>query len=72
VGEGEVTEDPLRTFGGVGVVHVKNFQKLLRYICDKGFEHHAAINLSQVAWSVNEAFSKYLGWDVYYHNAEEA
>jgi L-fucose isomerase-like protein len=56
----------------VGVVHVKNFQKLLRYICDKGFEHHAAINLSQVAWSVNEAFSKYLGWDVYYHNAEEA
>ncbi|MGC8878315.1 MAG: L-fucose/L-arabinose isomerase family protein [Anaerolineae bacterium] len=72
VGEGEVTEDPLRTFGGVGVVHVKNFQKLLRYICDNGFEHHAAVNLSQVAWSVNEAFSKYLGWDVYYHNAEEA
>ena len=72
VGEGEVTEDPLRTFGGVGVVHVKNFQKLLHYICDNGFEHHAAINLSQVAWSVNEALSKYLGWDVYYHNAEEA
>ncbi|PWH19317.1 MAG: fucose isomerase [Ardenticatenia bacterium] len=72
VGEGEVTEDPLRTFGGVGVVRVKNFQKLLRYICDNGFEHHAAVNLSQVAWSVNEAFSKYLGWDVYYHNAEEA
>ncbi|MGQ9501548.1 MAG: L-fucose/L-arabinose isomerase family protein [Anaerolineae bacterium] len=72
VGEGEVTEDPLRTFGGVGVVHVKNFQKLLRYICDNGFEHHAAINLSQVAWSVYEAFSKYLGWHVYYHNAEEA
>ncbi len=72
VGEGEVTKDPLRTFGGVGVVHVKNFQKLLRYICDNGFEHHTAINLSQVAWSVNEAFSKYLGWEVYYHNAEEA
>jgi L-fucose isomerase-like protein len=72
VGEGEVTEDPLRTFGGVGVVHINQFQKLLHHICELGFEHHAAINLSQVAWSVNEAFSKYLGWDVYYHNAEVA
>ena len=68
VGEGEVTEDPLRTFGGVGVVHIKDFQKLLRHICEHGFEHHAAVNLSQVASAVNEAFSKYLGWDVYYHN----
>lgn len=70
VGEGEVTEDPLRTFGGVGVVHINEFQKLLRHICDMGFEHHAAVNLSRVAWSVNEAFGKYLGWNVYYHNAE--
>mgnify|MGYP000574966097 FL=1 len=72
VGEGEVTEDPLRTFGGVGVVHINQFQKLLHHICELGFEHHAAINLSRVAWSVNEAFSKYLGWDVYYHNPEVA
>jgi len=35
-------------------------QKLLRYICENGFEHHTAINLSQCAASVNEAFSKYL------------
>ena len=71
VGEGEVTEDPLRTFGGVGVVHIKDFQKLLRHICEHGFEHHAAVNLSQVASAVNEAFSKYLGWDVYYHNERD-
>jgi L-fucose isomerase-like protein len=72
VGEGELTEDPLRTFGGVGVAHIQNFQKLLRYICEHGFEHHAAVNLSQVAGVLNEAFTRYLGWDVYHHNAETA
>jgi hypothetical protein len=32
-----------------------------------GFEHHVAVNQSQVAAAVNEALSKYLGWDVYHH-----
>lgn len=67
VGEGELTNDPLKTFGGYGVVRVPNLQGLLRYICENGFEHHTAINLSQTAPAVNEALSKYLGWDVYYH-----
>jgi L-fucose isomerase-like protein len=70
VGEGELTKDPLVTFGGVGVVEVPKFQKLLHYICDNGFEHHTAINLSQVADAVHEALSKYLGWDVYYHGQD--
>jgi len=69
LGEGELTNDPLKTFGGFGVVRVPNLQKLLRYICENGFEHHVAINLSQTASAVNEALGKYLGWDVYYHNA---
>jgi L-fucose isomerase-like protein len=69
LGEGELTKDPLDTFGGVGVVHVPNLQGLLRYICENGFEHHVAINLSQTASAVNEAFTKYMGWDVYYHTA---
>jgi len=69
LGEGELTKDPLNTFGGVGVVHVPNLQGLLRYICENGFEHHVAINLSQTASAVNEAFTKYMGWDVYYHTA---
>ena len=69
LGEGELTNDPLSTFGGFGVVRVPNLQKLLRYICENGFEHHVAINLSQVAPAVNEALNKYLGWDVYYHTA---
>lgn len=69
LGEGELTNDPLKTFGGFGVVRVPNLQKLLRYICENGFEHHVAISLSQVASAVNEALTKYMGWDVYYHNA---
>ena len=45
LGEGELTDDPLSTFGGVGVVEIPNLQKLLRYICENGFEHHVAVNL---------------------------
>jgi L-fucose isomerase-like protein len=67
VGEGELTDDPLKTFGGYGVVRVPKLQGLLQYICENGFEHHTAINLSQTAAAVDEALSKYLGWDVYYH-----
>jgi len=67
LGEGQLTNDPLKTFGGFGIVQIPNLQKLLAYICSKGFEHHVAINLSQVADAVNEALSKYMGWDVYYH-----
>ena len=64
VGEGELTNDPLKTFGGYGVVQIPNFQKLLAYICENGFEHHVAINLSQVRrLRSNEALSKYLGWE---------
>jgi len=67
VGEGELTDDPLETFGGYGVVHIPNLQGLLHYICENGFEHHVAVNLSQTASALNEALSKYLGWDVYYY-----
>jgi L-fucose isomerase-like protein len=67
LGEGELTDDPLETFGGYGVVRIPNFQGLLHHICENGFEHHVAINLSQVASAVNEALGKYMGWDVYYH-----
>lgn len=67
IGEGELTDDPLNTFGGYGVVKVPKLQKLLHYICENGFEHHTAINISRSAETLNEAFSKYLGWDVYYH-----
>lgn len=67
VGEGRFTADTVETFGGYGIMEIPNLQSLLQYVCKNGFEHHVAINPSQVAGAVNEAFSNYLGWDVYYH-----
>jgi L-fucose isomerase-like protein len=67
VGEGRFTEDPLNTFGGAGVVEIPNMQKLLHFICENGFEHHVAANLSTVASAVYEASTRYLGWDMYWH-----
>jgi L-fucose isomerase-like protein len=69
VGEGRFTDDPLETFGGAGVVEIERLQDLLRFICERGFEHHTAANLSSVAGMVYEATTKYLGWDVYWHKA---
>jgi L-fucose isomerase-like protein len=67
VGEGRFTDDPLNTFGGAGVVEIPKMQKLLRYICENGFEHHVAANLSSVAGAVREAATRYLGWETYWH-----
>ncbi|OPZ10577.1 MAG: hypothetical protein BWZ10_02349 [candidate division BRC1 bacterium ADurb.BinA364] len=67
VGQGRFTEDPLETFGGYGVIEIPNFQGLLRHVCENGFEHHVAANLSEVAAPVAEAMANYLDWDVYRH-----
>jgi L-fucose isomerase-like protein len=67
-GEGELTDDPLQTFGGFGVVRIPDLQGLLAHICNNGYEHHVSVNLTQVADAVHEALEKYLGWEVYHHN----
>jgi L-fucose isomerase-like protein len=67
VGEGRFTDDPLNTFGGAGVVEIPHLQRLLHFICDSGFEHHVAANLSRVASAVYEATTRYLGWNMYWH-----
>ncbi len=67
VGEGQFTNDPLETFGGAGVVEIKQMQSLLRFICERGFEHHVAANFSTTAGAVHEAATRYLGWDMYWH-----
>jgi len=67
VGEGRFTDDPLITFGGAGVVEIPKMQKLLRYICENGFEHHVAANLSSVSAALHEAATRYLGWEMYWH-----
>ncbi len=66
-GEGEVTNDPLDTFGSRAVVHVPGLQKLLAYLCKNGFEHHVAFTMSHVSSILSEAFSTYMKWDVYTH-----
>ncbi len=72
VGEGEFTDDPLKTFGTRAVVHVPGLQDLMRVICRRGFEHHAAMNGSHSAGVLAEAWENYLGWDVYVHQPRAA
>lgn len=66
-GEGELTDDPLDTFGHRAVVYTPGLQKLLAYICKTGFEHHVAMTMGSVAPILAEAFGTYMGWDVYHH-----
>lgn len=67
VGDGHFTNDSLNTFGGAGVVEIKNLQGLLHHICEHGFEHHTAANLAHTSPIVYEAATKYLGWETYWH-----
>lgn len=68
VGEGNFTNDPLDTFGSRAVVEVAGLQRLMKYICKNGFEHHVAMSASLCADTLAEAFETYLGWDVYRHD----
>ncbi len=67
VGEGSFTDDPLDTFGSRAVVQVPGLQRLMKYICKNGFEHHVAMSASRCADVLSEAFDTYFGWDVYQH-----
>jgi L-fucose isomerase-like protein len=67
VGEGNFTNDPLDTFGSRAVVEVQGLQRLMKYICKNGFEHHVAMSSSCVADTLAESFETYFGWDVYKH-----
>ena len=70
IGDGEVTEDDVDTFGTTGVLRVDNLPKLLYFLASHGFEHHVAVNYGADSAAVYEALSRYLGWKVYYHNGE--
>jgi len=65
-GAGKFTDDPLDTFGGAGVVEIPQLQKLLKFICREGFEHHVAANFSDTSKAVHEA-ARYMGWESNYH-----
>jgi L-fucose isomerase-like protein len=71
VGDGEVTDDPLETFGTTGVVKIPALSKLMHFLTVNGFEHHVAMNYSPRTPVLYEALTKYLGWKIYYHNAPD-
>jgi L-fucose isomerase-like protein len=66
-GEGRFTDDTLQTFGGYGVTEIPEFQKLLKFVCQRGFEHHVAATRATVAEAIHDALDTYLRWDVYHH-----
>jgi L-fucose isomerase-like protein len=71
VGQGELTNDELKTFGNRAVARVPKLQKLMHHVCREGFEHHVVMNASHTAGILAEAFERYLGWEVYHHAAPQ-
>jgi L-fucose isomerase-like protein len=68
IGEGELTDDALNTFGNRAVAQIKDLQGLMNYVCRNGFEHHVVMNASKTAGVLKEAFENYLGWETYSHS----
>jgi len=67
LGKGQITNDPYGMDGCIAVTEVDNLQKLMKYICKNGFEHHVAMCRTDVVDIVEEALSTYLGWELYVH-----
>jgi L-fucose isomerase-like protein len=67
LGEGEFTNDPFNMLGSIAVCQVPNLQKLMKFICKQGFEHHVSMVRSHCAAAIQEAAGNYLGWDMYLH-----
>ena len=70
-GEGELTNDPLKTFGNRAVAQIDRLQGLMNYVCRNGFEHHVVMNASKTAAILKEALENYLGWEVHLHGEEK-
>jgi L-fucose isomerase-like protein len=68
LGEGQITDDPLDTFGNRAVVQIKDLKQLMKFICKNGFEHHVAMTLNCQAKTLEEAFTTYFGWETYLHS----
>ncbi|MDR2450103.1 MAG: fucose isomerase [Prevotellaceae bacterium] len=67
LGNGTITDDPYGMDGCIAVTKVDNLQKLMKYICKNGFEHHVAMCRDNVREVLQEAIENYLGWDLYNH-----
>ena len=67
LGEGTITGDPYGMDGCIAVTEVPNLQKLMKYLCKNGFEHHVAACRGNVQNIIYEAVENYLGWNIYQH-----
>jgi L-fucose isomerase-like protein len=67
VGEGELTNDKLNTFGNRAVAKILQLQKLMHHVCKNGFEHHVVMTQSHSAEILAEAFGNYFEWEVHHH-----
>ncbi|MEE1092871.1 MAG: fucose isomerase, partial [Prevotella sp.] len=67
LGEGKMTNDPYGMDGCIVVTEVPELQKLMKYICKNGFEHHVAMVRGEVADIIQEAIESYIGWNLYVH-----
>ena len=68
LGEGRITDDPYSMDGGIAVCEIPNLQKLMKYMCKNGFEHHVGMVRGHVADILEEAIGNYLGWEIYRHS----
>ena len=67
LGEGKITKDFYGMDGGIAVCQIPNLQKLVKFMCKNGFEHHVGMVRGHVAGILEEAIGNYLGWDLYKH-----
>ena len=65
LGEGEFTGDPIAEnfFGCAGVARIDGLQDVLAAVGEGGFRHHVSVTAGKVAAPVEEALSKYLGYE---------
>ena len=67
LGKGVFTDEPYGMDGCIAVTQVNHLQKLMKYICKNGFEHHVAMCRTDVVEILSEAIETYLGWNIYVH-----
>ncbi len=64
--ECKFTDDPIEEafFGSGKVVENKNLANISNYMAESGYKHHVSITYGHCGDIINEAFSKYLGYEI--------
>ena len=67
IGEGRFTDDPIAEdfFGCAGVAEIPRLQDVLLHIGMEGHRHHTSVTTSHAMAPVQEALTRYLGYDVH-------